>query len=102
MADPSPDVYSDQMGLNMGPLGCSMMFSETVAGPIIPGVQQQTRNVATVRVSLEHLKMIAYILRREILAYEGRFGVQIPIPLEVMNQLGIGREDWDDCWRPRR
>ncbi len=71
MPDVPVDVYSDSIGLN----------------------------VATVRVSLEHLKLMAYIFRQQVRNYERQFGVQIQIPLDNLNQLRIGREDWDECWR---
>ena len=98
MPDAPIDVYSDSMGINLGPLGCSLVFSVTSAGPVIPGVQQQTEKVAVIRVSLEHVKMMAYIFRRQILEYERQSGTRISIPLDVLNQLRIGREDWDECW----
>lgn len=96
--DGVPDVYADQLGLNLGPLGASLFFSASVAGPVAQGVPQQTREVAVIRVSLEHLKLIAYVLRHQVRKYESQFGVQIPIPLEVLNQMHIGREDWNECW----
>ncbi len=99
MPDVPVDVYSDSIGLNVGPLGCSLVFSLTGTGPIAPGMQPTIEKVATVRVSLEHLKLMAYIFRQQVRNYERQFGVQIQIPLDNLNQLRIGREDWDECWR---
>ena len=92
------DVYSDQMQVNVGPLGCSFIFSVTSTGPVSPGVPAPVEKVAVVRVSLEHLKMIAYFCRRQILEYERLSRVRIPIPQDVLNQLKIGPEDWTACW----
>lgn len=92
------DVYSDQMQLNVGPLGCSLIFSVTSTGPVPQGTPALTERVAVVRVSLEHLKMMAYIFRRQLLEYERQAGVRIPIPRDMLNQLRIGPEDWTACW----
>jgi hypothetical protein len=49
--------------------------------------------------SLEHLKVMAFMLRQQILEYERRTGVQVQLPAEMLNQLRIGREDWEALWR---
>jgi hypothetical protein len=49
--------------------------------------------------SLEHLKVMTYVVRRQVLEYERQSGVRIQIPQEVLNALRIGREDWDTFWR---
>ncbi len=97
MAD-AVDVYSDQMQLNVGPIGAALIFSLTSTGPVAPGVPAPTEKVAVVRISLEHLKMIAYFSRRQVLEYERQTGVRIPIPRDMLNQLRIGPEDWTACW----
>ena len=94
----SVDVYSDQMQVNVGPIGCSLIFSVTSTGPVAPGVPAPSERVAVVRVSLEHLKMMAYLFRLQILEYERQAGVRIPIPRDMLNQLRIGPEDWTACW----
>lgn len=57
--------------------------------------------VATVRMSLEHMKLLSFLLRRQLLQFERESGVHIQIPSDVLNQLRIGREDWQECWRDR-
>lgn len=54
--------------------------------------------VATVRMSLEHMKVMAFMLRRQLLQFEEGTGVQVQVPQEVLNQLRVGREDWDRHW----
>jgi hypothetical protein len=97
MPDPV-DVYADQLGINVGPFGCALNFSMSspippAGGAIVPG-----QHVATVRMSLEHLKVMAFMLRRQLLQFEQGTGVRVEVPQEVLNQLRIGREDWDRHW----
>ena len=101
MAD-APDVYADQVALNVAPFGCAINFS---VSPAIPQAGGMTPGhpVAIVRMSLEHMKMMTFLLRRQLMEYERGSGAQISIPQEVLNQLRIGREDWEECWgTPRR
>ena len=100
MPDPV-DVYSDQLGLNTGPIGCALNFAASAAlppagGGVVPGL-----HVATVRMSLEHAKTMAFILQRQLLQYERGSGVEFPIPQNVLNQLRVGREDWNAFWGGR-
>jgi hypothetical protein len=96
MAD-APDVYADQMGLNLGPVGCAVNFSVSAAVPQPSGISAG-QPVATVRMSLEHLKLMTFLFRRQLIQYERASGIQISIPQETLNQLRIGREDWVECW----
>ena len=92
------DVYSDQLGINLGPFGCSLNFAVSPAVPPAGGGAIPGQAVATVRMSLEHLKLMAFMLRRQLLQFEETSGVQIPVPQDVLNQLRIGREDWEQQW----
>jgi hypothetical protein len=100
MAD-HPDIYTDGVSLNIGPFGCILNFGLSPAvAPAAAGTMAQP--VGTVRMSLEHLKIMAFLLRRQLRDYERQSGVEVPIPIDVLNQLRIGREDWDECWGARR
>jgi hypothetical protein len=98
MADPL-DVYADQFQVHTGPYGCTLNFLLTSHSPPPPGSPLAATRVATVRMSVEHLKVMAFMLRQQILEYERRSGVQVQLPAEMLNQLRIGREDWDALWR---
>ena len=97
----SVDVYSDQLGLNIGPFGCALNFAVSAAVPPAGGGVLPGQHVATVRMSLEHAKAIAFILQRQLLQYERASGIEIPIPQDVLNQLRVGREDWNAFWGGR-
>ena len=93
------DVYSDQFQISTGPYGVMLNFNVSSHIPAVPGQVQQAERVATIRMSLEHLKAMTFILRRQLLQHEQQTGTIIPLPQQVLNQLQIGREDWDAFWR---
>lgn len=98
MAEPI-DVYSDQFQVNTGAFGCTVNFSVSSATPPAPGTIPQAERLVTVRMSLEHLKLMTFILRRQVVEHERQTGVTIEIPVEVLNQLRVGHEDWEAFWR---
>jgi hypothetical protein len=93
------DVYADQFQISLGPYGCTVNFLVSRPTPPAPGTSLQTDRVATIRMSLEHLKVMTFLLRRQLVQYERDRTVTIEIPGELLNSLRIGREDWDTCWR---
>jgi hypothetical protein len=101
MPDPV-DVYADQFQVSVGPFGCSLNFLLSGPTPPAPGAAPQVERLATVRTSLEHLKVITFMLRRQVLDYEAQTGTDIPIPAQVLNALRIGLEDWNLFWTRSR
>lgn len=100
---PEPvDVYADQFQVNTGPFGCSLNFLLSGPTPPPPGAAPQVERLATVRMSLEHLKVITFILHRQLLEHQAQTGTDIPIPAQVLNALQIGLEDWNAFWRRLR
>jgi len=99
MAEP-PDVYADQFQLNLGPLGCTLNFQASGANPVAPGVMPPIERVATIRLSLQHLKAMSFILHKQIVAYETQTQVNIGLPVDVLRAMQIRQEDWEAFWRP--
>jgi hypothetical protein len=98
---PEPvDIYSDQFQITIGPYGCVLNFSATSPEPSAPGSPRAADRLASVRMSNEHLKVLTYVLRRQVLDYERRMGVRVPVPHEVLNALRVGPEDWEAFWAP--
>ena len=97
----SVDVYSDQAGINIGPFGCAINFGLSPSVPPAGGGAVPGQHVATVRMSLEHTKMVTFLLHRQLLQYERGSGIEVPVPQDVLNQLRIGREDWTTFWGGR-
>ena len=92
------DVYADQVGINIGPFGCALNFALSAPMPPAGGGAIPGNAVATVRMSLEHLKLMTFLLRRQLLQFEQQSGVRVQVSQDVLNQLRIGREDWDGQW----
>jgi hypothetical protein len=93
------DVYSDSFQLNTNPYGASLNFFISPSMPPPPGTPPQPRLLATVRMSLEHLKLMAFMLRRQVMHHEQQTGSDIQVPVQVLNALGIGKEDWESFWK---
>jgi hypothetical protein len=87
------DVYADQFTVSVGPYGVSITFSLTQPHPA-PGQPPQRRDLVTVRMSLEHTKVMAMILHRQLKNYERENSIEIPIPYSLYQQLGLAPEDW--------
>ena len=98
MAEPI-DIYSDSFQLNTGPYGSTLNFMLSPSTPPAPGKMPQSETLATIRMSLEHLKLMTFVLRREIMNHEQRAGLTIQIPTQVLHSLGISIEDWDSLWK---
>ena len=98
----SVDVYADQFQVNIGPWGATLNFNLSSNSLPAPGAQPQTDRVATVRTSLQHLKVMTMILRRHISNWENDQGVRIDVPTQVLSAMGIALEDWDVFWKRDR
>ena len=98
MAEPVA-VFTDQFQLNTSPYGATLNFLLTDPIPPSPGTAPKVERQATVRMSLEHLKVMSFILLRSVRQYEAQTNTTIQIPMQMLNQMGISPEDWDACWR---
>lgn len=93
MADEIPEFYVDQFRVSFGPFGGAMTFGLNPPHPN-PGQVQPAQDVVRVRMSLEHGKVMAMILKRQLKAFEERAGAPIHIPQQIYNGMGLSREDW--------
>lgn len=44
--------------------------------------------------SLEHLKVMVMVLRKNLKGYEQRTGITIELPFDMLNAMGLSKEDW--------
>lgn len=91
------DIYSDSIVVTVGAWGSNLSFQLQEAHPSPPTVTQPKR-LGTVRMSVEHLKAMAFILRRQVTQYERSHGMKYDVPTSLLSQMGIAPEDWDAFW----
>lgn len=93
MTDPPvPDFYVDATQISTTPYSVVLTLGRNPPhhsgpGPVI------AEQLAVVRLSLEHAKVIAMLLRKQLKAYERANG-EIPLPPELYTGLGVAKEDW--------
>ena len=89
--DPDP-LYSDAVQVGCAPFSVALTFTVS-ASPIKGNVPPKV--VADIRMSPEHAKVLAILLRRQIKDFEQQLGRPIPVHPQVMQQLGLSpQEDW--------
>jgi len=87
-----PILYSDGIQVGISPFTVTLGF--TVAPQAQPGTQAPIP-IATIRMSLEHAKVMAIILRKQLRQFEQQLGHEIALPSAVYQQLGLSpTEDW--------
>ena len=85
-------LYSDGVQVGISPFTVTLGF--TVA-PQAQAGHQVPIPVTTIRMSLEHAKLMAIILRKQLRQFEQQLGQEIALPAQVFQQLGLSpKEDW--------
>jgi hypothetical protein len=90
MAGEPFDAYADGVQVAVSPFTVILAFTVAPAGGQ-PGTVTAVR-LGDVRMSHEHAKVMAIVLRKQIKAYEEQVG-EIPLHNQVWNQLGLSRQD---------
>ena len=93
------DVYCDQFQTSTSPYGAILNFLLSQPTPAAPGSSPANERLATIRMSLEHLKTMAFVLRNQVRNHEQQTGTTIQIPMQVLNSLKIAPEDWEAFWK---
>lgn len=86
-------VYSDNVQLLDNGITATLLFKLTpsVVGPSVPDI------VATVRMSLPLLKLHVFMAHKYLIERE-RQGHEQHVGMAILNQNGIGIEDWRRFW----
>ena len=92
------DVYADSFTITTAAYGVALTFSLQQAHPSQVSPTPPER-VATIRMSLEHLKTMIFIMKRQLTRHERETGIEVGIPAQVLSQLQVAPEDWDSFWR---
>ena len=89
-----PEVYCDGVQIGLSAYTVSLSLTMQPVGAGAAGTVAPTR-VANVRMSLEHAKVMAITLRKNLKRFEDQTGVDIQVPKQLYQQLGISQqEDW--------
>jgi len=88
-----PEFYIDQLRISLGVYGAAITFGLTPPHPT-PGQMGPTQDLVRLRMSLEHVKVMAMILKRQVKAFEEQTAATVNIPRAVYNGLGLSQEDW--------
>ena len=76
-----PEYYADQLQIGTSPWGFMFQF-----GLLSPG---GPRPVCTVRMSPQHAKVMALLLKRLIAEWEGNMGQKIEFPDKIREELNL-------------
>ena len=89
-----PDIYCDGVKMGMTPFDMMIWLLQRPPSIGTQGTEVKPIHVGTIRMSLEHAKVFAIMLRKNIKEYEDQTG-QIPMHPDLMRNLGISKaEDW--------
>jgi hypothetical protein len=92
------DVYTDAFLVTVTPFGASLSFERREPHPSQTAAPVMTR-LGTIRMSVEHLKLMTIMLKRQVKLAEEEGGVEFDVDTRILSQLHIAREDWDSFWR---
>lgn len=92
------DEYVDQFTISVTPFGANLSFAVREPHPSA-GRPPQAQHLGTVRMSVEHLKTMVMIIRRQILMVEHETGIKADVARDILRQLQIPVEDWEAFWK---
>jgi hypothetical protein len=88
-----PDIYCN--GVQMGISPYDLTIELQLNSPPKEGNKQSPVIVGKVRMSLEHAKIFAIMLAKNLKGYESQTGGPIRVHPELLKNLGISKEeDW--------
>jgi hypothetical protein len=89
-----PDLYTDQVSFAQTPFGIALTFSLSPSNPSPIG-QTPAETKVVVRMSLEHAKVMAMVLRKTLKQYElEHLGDPINVPKKVLDASNLDPSDW--------
>jgi len=90
MSDQVPDLYTDSVQIATGPFGVILVLGmQTGQAGSAPD------KIANLRMSLEHAKILAIMLKKQLKVFEEQIGADIPLHPQLYTQLGLSKtEDW--------
>ncbi len=94
------DLYADAFTVTITPFGANLSFALREAHPTASNKPPELKHLGTMRMSVEHLKMIVWLTRQQIRLVEGQLGTRAEVPIPILNQLNVPPQDWQEFWKP--
>ena len=93
------DISIDSVDPIVGAHGIVLCLGRTAVGDAEDGIRTITQeDVGIVRMSIEHAKLTAFLLRRAIAGYEQQFDVSVSVPASILKSSQISDREWDKFW----
>ena len=84
------EYWSDLFGANVNPWGAAITFGLRSTRP-----EEPSKMTIRMRMALQQAKVLGLLLLRDIRVFEERTGTEVGLPAQVLEELGIPREDWE-------
>jgi hypothetical protein len=91
------DVYTDAVTISVTPWGSNVSFGLRHPHPS-PAANEPNETIGVVRMSNEHLKVMVYMLHRQMVSFEQAAGGRCHVPAGVLAALRISQQDWENFW----
>ena len=89
-----PDFYFDGAQVTVTLFGVNMTFTLSTPHPKDQSDAVRVKTQAITRTSLEHAKIFAMLLKKQLKQYEFATKIDIRLPDEVYQGLGLDSNDW--------
>lgn len=90
-----PDFYADRMRLTVTVFGVNISFGLGNPHPERDNSDLvDVLELVRVRMSLEHAKIMAMILKKQIKIYESQNETEVAIPKQILEALDLKNEKW--------
>lgn len=89
-----PDFYFDGIQVTVTLFSVNMTLTLSNPHPKDQSEAMKVKTQAVTRTSLEHAKIFAMLLRKQLKTYEINAKIDIQVPPEVYANLGLDSNDW--------
>ncbi len=94
-----PDIYFDRIQITTSVLGVNIVLGLSDAVVSVPRdasgkIVMGNTDLAVVRTSPAHAKLVSMIIRKQLKEYEEKSKTSIQIPEDVYRELGLNPADW--------
>lgn len=92
------DVYTDVFHTMVTPWGTNLLFGLRPVSPE-PQNDEPNRMLGVVRMSNEHLKVMCFMLQRQMVTYETEQQVTCDVSERLLAALDIPADEWTAFWK---